>query len=588
MSRSPKHLRLLLLLPLLGLSLWLVSILGGGGGPARSRAADADVPERSAAATLAAPESAAIEVPWVAPEREEVATETLEEETPLLAPSAGTWSLRGHVEDPSGRRVADAIVGLVAMEGDRPGSRGDRAGVRTDLEGEFSLDVPRWARATQALLMARSPGWQPHSEVVHLDEELVGAPRRLQLEVGNEISGRVVRNGVPVGGASISIDAAYGTGGVFDAFGEAWWGNGRLQEKHGGTQTAEDGSFVLRGLGAYAHRLQIDPPFGDVRSAINHVYSAPAPGYRVYDLVSSRLAISVRGPEGMVSGASVHVMSQGRGHELQSADEAVLIDVPPQEPISLITRHPRSRPVTVDLVSPGAGQTRSVVVALEIVERPSMTVHVPGATAAGIENIGLRIQSGPGGMDYELEVARGPGPDTFDVPLIPVDAGGYVLVLEPHGHGGVGSYVAPRTKPIELPAVGRVYVEFELELFGRCSVAVASSHEHDWSCTYRLKNALGESALERTFYHSVTTLDFGGAEGGAFEFEMDSSMFLRGHKGLSAEDVHHVARRCGVLPAGLYSLEVESEGHATWRGPVTINAGETTSVQVDLMPTGRS
>jgi len=310
----------------------------------------------------------------------------------------------------------------------------------------------------------------------------------------------------------------------------------------------------------------------------------------VYDLATARLGISVVGPRGRVSGASVHVVSHGRGHEIHSDAEPVLVDVLPHESISLVVRHPTSKEVTVELESPAAGQRRDVTVALEIVERPSMTVHIPGATAAGVTMIGLRMQTNHGFTDEPLAVLRGSAPDTYEVPLVAMDPGEYNLALEPSAGGGAGAYIEPRIQTIRLPRIGRVYVEFALGLFGRCKVSVESSHTGDWHATYRLKNAQGERVLERSIHHLGVSSGFD-SEGMEFRFdgdstrdvEMDFSMIFHG-KRWATEDPGRIAKRCGVLPAGSYSVEVESEGHRKWRGSVQIVAGKTTSLDVVLLP----
>ena len=50
-------------------------------------------------------------------------------------------------------------------------------------------------------------------------------------------------------------------------------------------------------------------------------------------------------------------------------------------------------------------------------------------------------------------------------------------------------------------------------------------------------------------------------------------------------DIASESRRHGVLAAGSYEVEVVSEAHETWRGPVTVRTGETTKLRVALTPT---
>jgi hypothetical protein len=44
------------------------------------------------------------------------------------------------------------------------------------------------------------------------------------------------------------------------------------------------------------------------------------------------------------------------------------------------------------------------------------------------------------------------------------------------------------------------------------------------------------------------------------------------------------ARRCGVVPAGEYTLEVESSGYQPYTRAVVVKVGETTTVSVKLEP----
>ncbi len=594
MKTTPQNRRYLLLFPVLAVGLWLAWNLGGGhaGGEARVEATREQVAETfTPTLELAIPEQ-----PLVASERADLNEErVVVEDSPQVSLKIQKPSLHGHVLKPDGTRAVGALVGLVSMLDDWPHGQVYKL---TNKRGEFSITKPEALRGQDLRLIARLKGYQPDSQILALDANLLKQPLILQLGVGSTISGRVLRDGLPVADARISIDAAYGTSGVFGVGREAWWAGGRLEEKCAWATTGNDGSFEITGLGSYEHRLHIDPPKVNVPSAIVRVFAVRAPDFRVYELEAARLAISVSDAQGIVSGAAITVLSRGRGHQLTSAADPVQIDVPPLETIHITVRHGSSRDVTIDVESPAIGGVQEVTIALDHIERPSLTVYLPGATAAGIQLVRLRLQARVGFSNIGLDVRRGALPDTFEVASIPLDPGEYSLILEPLGQAGSrAKYIAPRIADIELPAVGNVFVQLEFELYGRCKVSITSSHKDDWSSTYRILDADGRHVLGQTVFYSAMVVDFGinsEAEedpiGGGDGIWLTSTSFSIpagfGSKRGRPEQLSEVMERCGVLPAGSYTLEVESKGHALWTAPITIEAGETTRIKAGLVSEG--
>ena len=592
MSPRRRSLRPWALLAILALPVWFAWQVGG----TDLEAAAQDAPEEVRATERPAPVAVApVEAQASSPARIE-AQPTASSERASADPSGEAasekfdWTLRGEVRDPEGRPVELALVGLLRLGEEGPGNRGDRAAVLTDKRGVFELAVPAWARGAPVLLAARREKFRPHSEEVRLAAEDVARPWSLALEVGYAIAGRVVRDGHPVRGAHVSIDVAYGTGGVFGFGLEAWWAGGRLEEKHGSATTAEDGSFVLPGMGPYEHRMQIHTAREGVPNACGHVYQVQAPSSEVYDVSTARLAVLAMGPEGPVEGAELFVSIDSAGAQAQSTTEPMIVEVPPRTPIHVSARHPMFAPAEFDVESPDVGQVSEVHVTLEPVERPSLTAYVPGATAAGVTNIGLRVQLLRGISDTQLAVRPGSAPDTFEVAAVPVDPDDYNLILEPDTSGGTGRYLSPRTKEVRIPASGNVVVEFDLALFGRCEVHVSSSHEGDWHASLHVAHADGTRLMERVLFYSAPLVQLGPDEDVELEaseyseMSLDSFSFRGGSKFRWFEDAGAVAARCGVLPAGTHSIQVESHGHAQWTGPVTIRPGETTKLNVTLVP----
>ena len=569
----------------LGGALWFAWSLADHG--ARLTTVDVGVQTDRPGLDEAQAELVAVDAPGTAAGGARVAAPTEEGAVPrpgAAAPAADDpWILRGRVVDPTGAPVGDAFVALVSLHEGAPGNRGERAIAAADERGEFVLELPAWARETPVLCAARCQGWRPYSELIEIDPAHVEAEHELALAVGYEIAGRVVRDGAPVVDADVSINVAYGTGGVFDAGPESWWAEGRLEEKHGATRTAANGSFRITGMGPYGHRVQVHAHQHDVPRIAGHLFAITAPDSRVFDLTGARVAITVTGPDGPVSGAQVHVSSGEHGVMIESAEQPVIVEVPPDATIAFDVTHPLSRPVRTLFESSAPGRLHEVVVPLEIVTRPSLTVFVPGASRADIDGLRLRMQLINGFADTQLPADPTGAQDTFRVAVVPLDPGDYNLILEPDGSGRAADFVTPQTQEVTLPAEGELHVEFALQFSGRCDVRLSSASTDDWSAVYRVLDAEGVCCHEKRTFHSAPRQGIEWDEEIEWHGEISDSIGFRGGwKWSRSEDAGQVARRCGVLVAGAYTLEVESEGHEKWTGPITIEASRTTRVDVAL------
>ncbi|MEM1448789.1 MAG: hypothetical protein AAGI22_06730 [Planctomycetota bacterium] len=496
----------------------------------------------------------------------------------------GSTMLRGRVVEPGGGALRPgetrAIVALISLHEGAPGSRGDRAVAEADDDGTFELEVTAWARGGPVLLTARRRGRQPWSEIVTLDDAFLSERREHVLELGEGVAlqGRVVRDGAPVHGAHVSIDVAYGIGGVFDAGPEAWWAEGRLEEKHGHAQSDADGWFEIPGMGAYEHRVEVTTSATDAPGVRGRLYAIAAPDSRIYDLSSAQLAVTVHGGDSVMPGAEVHVSCEGHGVVVESAEEPVVVEVPPESAVAIEVRHPLARHARVEVEAPIAGGVLAVHVPLEVVARPSLAVLLPGAHEAGIDGLRLRLQQVAGFDSFELDAVRASARDTYRVAVVPRDPERLNVVLEPHG-GGAGRFISPRTREIDLPADGEVWVEFDLELWGRVDVDLRSPLESDWGAHQKFVDDEGRSRLERDVHLWQMGDDIVAMQ--------DISIFTAHHfhsKFRSTESAEEVARRCGVLPAGRYTLEITSEKHLPWSAPVTVEAGRVTRVEAPLEP----
>jgi hypothetical protein len=270
---------------------------------------------------------------------------------------------------------------------------------------------------------------------------------------------------------------------------------------------------------------------------------------------------------------------------IESSTAPVLVDVPPQSSVAINGSHPNIPRLERNVDAPFAGQTLDVVIPIELVTRPSLVVRLPGATQAGIERLRLRLEPIEPGLPTELSATAEKASDTFRVAVVPVDPGDYLLVLEPNERSGAGHFIGPKVARLQLPAAGEAHADFELDLFGRCRVDISSSDSKSLSATYRLIDGEGCAYLERNFILDAPreVADMGD---GHFIWESSAmELHLTSFSGASSQSSPaSAARRCGVVPAGEYTLEVESSAYQPYTRAVVVKVGETTTVSVKLEP----
>lgn len=483
--------------------------------------------------------------------------------------------LKGSVFDTSGSPVKGASVAFAGVQGNTPKNSSSSPRVRTNALGEFALPVPEWVYKRKMLVVARKRGWRPYSAMELVDDGYLLEEQALTLGAGFAIDGRVVRDGQPVAGASISFDVAKGKPGVHVAGAECWWENGRLEEKRGSTETAEDGSFLLLGLSPREHRLDISEVVAPENRIAGRIFQVAAPSSETYDLSSAMLRITLQSQSGYLPGIPMTVRGEHGRVKIKSADDPVEVEVPPQEVIRIRASLPDGQRVEESVTSPLAGQIINVALVGQSVERPSLTATLPGATAAGIDRLSLCFfeKNKPSPKTLTAEPTDQPG--TFRIDSVPLDSGVYRVILNPKDGGGKAKFLVPEQKKLELPATGAAHIDFSLEVGGRCKVSLSSDMQEGWSATYRLRDAQGKTRMKRTVWRESFE-DDGGV---GFSTMETSERVFSTDVTPSASDW---AKTRGVLAPGTYTLEVTSSEHAKWTETVIVTAGETTKVKVQL------
>lgn len=545
-----------------------------------------------------------------ADESAELAPPTAQSEPQLHRESvaAGDHRIRGRVLDPMGRPAEGALAGVVGILGDQPAQSGDTATATCDAAGSFVLDVPP-SLMGELLVIGRQKGFRP--AWLRVARDAIPGDLELRLEVGCVIEGVVLRNGAALPGASLLLDLRYGVPGVFGVGSEAFWLAGRFEEKHFGAVADDQGRFRITGLapdeyrcalgvpdegsspdpseiarmlsrlpGNEGRRLRESDPAGivvpldgsptevsanrvlQVASFVRQV-RAPDPAL-VIDLTTAELAVSARRPDGVIAGARLRVRCGGQTATADcGGDEPTIVAVPPGAKVELTLEHPRSRSVAREVIAPGPGQRLELVLDLEPVARPSLSVHSPSALTARVEAIPIELRSASTGERTTLVARRTPAGDAYFAPVLPVDPGEYDLIVCPGGEASA-MLLQPRVRAVQVPEAGALEVTVELALAGRCEVVIEAPGE--WTATYRLVDGAGRRWKEGN--------KFGGPNrGGAWTIEM----FRRA-------DEPSAATRAGVVPVGEYTLEVDAPGFLPCRVPVVVEAGKTTRAEARLQP----
>ena len=338
--RASSTLRLALVVCVLALGLgWLLSP-DSKVSKAEDFSGDAAPPvTREEPEVLEAP-PALVEIPEISPTELRSALDEVAPKAEIHQESvAGKRFLRGRVVEPGGRSVEGALVALMETRDGKPVSSVRNVTVKTNPKGEFEMEVPGWAPEARILVSARKDGWRPFSSIESINAAYLDVEQELPLGIGFTIQGRVVRDGAPVAGARVGLDVASGISGVHGAGPESWWANGRLEEKHGSVETAEDGTFELSGLSPAEHRVSISERDAPKHRISSHLFAVTAPDSRTYDLSSAILQISVQGQTGPLEGAKVKVSAKSGRVKFESGPTPKGVEVPALSSIAVSYTH---------------------------------------------------------------------------------------------------------------------------------------------------------------------------------------------------------------------------------------------------------
>ncbi len=508
--------------------------------------------------------------------------------------AAETSSLHGQVLHTGGRPAPDAVVSLIETRAGAPVSSGHSLVLEVDWDGRFSTAVPAWAWNAEVVLAARKPGWRPFSALLRIDADAVLEAHSLELARGHRISGRVVRDAQPVVDAHVVFDIAYGVAGVYGAGSEGWWAEGRLEEKRGSVRTDAHGFFEIGGLSPKEYGITISEANRPAERLPWDDFQVQAPDDRIYDLTSARLGVAVQGQAGPIEGAQIRATVKGRSATVESGVDPVDLEVPPNVEVQVTVSHPTIATVERVVQAPPVGQWLPLVFQVHTVERPRLTVVVRGATAAGLSSLKLRFRERAAGTEVDVVAAATEVEDHFVVEAVPLDGGPYFVILEPSGKRAPGKLILPQVKALELPASGEAEVEFLLQMGARCDVAITCEVEDTWSVSYSLVGPSGYVWYQRHRSREVV-------EGNGIEEEMESEWggmmstdfeveFHRSGRAPSQQDEERLVQAvlsrsrtlAGTFPAGVYELQVTSDGFEDVTQPVNLIAGETASVHVEL------
>ncbi len=505
------------------------------------------------------------------------------------ATATGDRLLTGRVINPDGAPVPGALVSIFEVEDGAPVSSGDCELAKADGQGKFSLHVPDWAWENHVLLTARGAGYRPYSKTERLEAAFLLKPHVLDLSDGFEISGRVIYGGQPVANTALSLDVAYGVGGIFGPGPQAWWAQDRLEEKEVGGQTDENGTFRITGLADVEYDLHISVE-GDWTDRLEWGrMKAKAPSHRVYDMTGAKLSVVVMGPLGPLEGAQL-VLSRGhRTAKRKTTLDPAEFDVPPHSEIQLAVSHPTIETLTQTIETLGPSQWQELAVPVDLISRPTLTVTLPGAFGAGIQELNLRLEPDVDSRAVDLVAVRTAAVDQFTVAPVPAGPGPVYVTLEPSQQRGPGHFLDPQTKRLDLPPSGNVATSFSINEGGRCDINVWSSKSGGWSAQYSLTDGSGTVWLTRWLDRSSGDgySALGDAEFSVYEeqYEVSEGPPTGDTAGLperlsSIED--SAVRRSGLLPPGDYTLNVTSSDHKPVTRKVTIKSGVTTTEHVAL------
>ncbi|MEM7203164.1 MAG: PEGA domain-containing protein [Planctomycetota bacterium] len=494
------------------------------------------------------------------------------------------WHLRGRVFDADGQLLGGTDVGVIALAGGVPAEPQRVVAGHSDRRGAFDLEIPVALRDTQTALVARQAGQRPATRPLFLSEDACAAAHDLHLTRGHSITGSVMRDGDGVQ-ADLAVDLRFGVRGVFGVGREAFWIDGRLEEKHAEAQTDAKGRFALHGLGPHEHQLTI----GGSRDQIGGLsHQVRAPGQIVIDLTQAILEVAVTRDGTALRGAWVEVTCDSGSVRQTTTDATLEVRVPPQAKVSLLATHPTGRAVRRDVQSPARGQRLRVAMELPAADLPGLCLVLRGASTARVHAVrlhlaatGRRSRLGPlqparsapkGAVVTEFDARRRAGSEEFSVDAVPAEAGPYRLRVLPERTGGdPGHYVMPLILDVEIPERGVAVATGEVRLGARLDLQIEATGDAKLRATYSLIATDGEKRLQGVHVRN---------EGRSYHV-----LLPRGRSMFLSNGASDLAKVHGLVAAGTYRLVIRADGFAPYEARVTLAAGETTAHRVKLNPT---
>lgn len=578
---------------LLGFWLWFGTL---GGGP--EAAADAETasqgdvvldPQQATSELVGLPTEARTS------ERTEVAPDSL---VPAKTRTEGipvANLLNGIVQGPNGKPSPNTLVGMAELDDERgPKSRGGRALTESDDQGRFELQVPKWALGQEVLLVARRSDSRPASKVLRLTPTVLQAAHTLDLRAGSQVWGQVIRDGQPVVGAGAFVDVKYRTPGVFGLGEEAWWAGGSLENKIGSADVDDAGVFRIPGMGAGEFRLAFAIPGREISTTMSHVYSIRSEEYTVYDITPATMSLTVRDALGPVVGAQVHVTGREIRRSFKSSAGPTLIEVDPAETLHFQVLSRGHKPLVIPFHQPPArAGIRNLELFLGTRVRPSLSIRLPGAQAAGVDWISLRLfpvqENGLPARSAadSLHLKRADGLDIFQASVVDLDPGEYQVLMGGTAQDPTWFPLVGQTRSILLAEAGEHYIDFELQWMASFDVTgeAPSPDEENVDMHMRILDADGEV---------LTQCDAG--TDGSYYFDEDDEEFADSiwsdgveyrrseerHRGAPGPIAPPPTGAWGWLPAGTYTLEVRADGHKTIRRSITLAAGIENDISITL------
>lgn len=304
--------------------------------------------------------------------------------TPDAALAHGALRFCGRVEEPGGAPSAEARIALFSSISGEP-SRMPLAYGRADARGAFCIDAHE---PNELILLVCADGFEPFTRVLPKPAQALSDLGALRLTSGASIAGRASSDGRPLPRAEIAavLDSPLETYTIENGF--LKWVQGRFAWSFAISDSHEDGTYRISGLGSDVYKVRISSLRGrqsvlGFQSSANRDVRAPAEGVDfALDAATQRVtfrynASPMRGVEAQLESGGIHLTA------LSDADGTCTFKVTPHLDATLIGSLSGYKVVRLPLTAPGAGEERSQVIDLELFHPPASVVFdlVPPGSA---------------------------------------------------------------------------------------------------------------------------------------------------------------------------------------------------------------